>query len=322
MNIAARMLSAAAAAGTRLADRSKWPRKWWRPFPEKINLCDEDWEKQHDEISKAINKLLLILIGFCFFCVLTLSAPDRSLLASDAKIKLPFADTEISFVSFLIIAPLVLIAFSFYLHIFAGYWIMLLRQRPSPSTASAEIPHPGLPFVFNLQSRTAVWLSTFLFYWLVPSTLGIFAWKALPRPEAFVLIGLTGAFLIVFLFLQIRRRSDQRHKMSTLVLWLAFLFSIVFTPVLVFLALLGRTDLPLVRDLDLQTDLLLTRHLNLRKADLHGQELRGLNLRGADLRFADLKTANLAFTNLTGAQLIGAHLKEAHLGPRTWITRT
>jgi hypothetical protein len=111
----------------RLADREKWPRQWWWPVPEELNLSDETWRKQHDEISKAINKLLLVLIGFCFFCGLALGAPDRSLLASDARIKLPFADTEISFVSFLFVAPLVLTALSFYLHIFAGYWINLTR---------------------------------------------------------------------------------------------------------------------------------------------------------------------------------------------------
>ncbi|MGD0074256.1 MAG: pentapeptide repeat-containing protein [Candidatus Binataceae bacterium] len=277
------------AAQTRVADRSKWPRKWWWPLPEKINLSDEDWKKQHDEISKALNKLLLILIGFCFFCAVTLGAPDRSLLASDAKIKLPFADTEISFVSFLVIAPLVLAAFSFYLHIFAGYWIVLSRQRPSPSPASAETPHPELPFVFNLQYRTANWLSKFLFYWLVPLTLGIFAWKALPRPEAPVLVALTGGFIAVFVFLQIRRRPDRAHKISTLMLWLALVCSIFIT-ILPICFLLEGKSLP-------------SRQLHLRKAVLKQQDLRGLNLVGADLRGADLRGADLEGADLAGADL-------------------
>jgi hypothetical protein len=114
----------------RLADRTKWPRSWWWPEPEKIKLSEEDWKKQHDEISKALNKLLLVLIGFCFFCGIALATPDRSLLASDATITLPLAETDISFASFLLIGPLVLTALSFYLHIFAGYWINLRRQDP------------------------------------------------------------------------------------------------------------------------------------------------------------------------------------------------
>lgn len=70
----------------RSCDRGKWPRTWWLPLPAVLNLSVEDWKKQHDEISKAINKLLLVFIGFCFFCELALGAPDRSLLASDARI--------------------------------------------------------------------------------------------------------------------------------------------------------------------------------------------------------------------------------------------
>lgn len=278
----------------RLADRGRWPRKWWWPLTEEINFSDQDWKKQHDEISKAINKLLLILIGFCFFCALSLGASDNSLLASDATITLPFANAKISFVSFLIIAPLVLAAFSFYLHIFAGYWIALSRQRPSP--AGAEIPHTELPFVFNLQSRTANWLSKFLFYWLVPVVLGVFAWKALPRPEGPVLVSLTSAFIAVFLFLQLRRRSDRTH---TRMLWLALLCSIFITGAM-FLAFL-------------EGEPLLSRQLHLRDAVLNRQDLRGLNLVGADLEGAELFEARLEDANLAGAHLSDAELKQAYL---------
>jgi hypothetical protein len=169
--------------GARLADRSEWPRKWWWPLPVELNLSADDWKKQHDRISATINQLLIVLIGFCFFCGLALGAPDRSLLASDAKIKLPFGDTEISFVSFLVIAPVVLTALSLYLHIFVGYWTSLSHQQPRPSSPE-QTPPALLPFVFNLPSRTATWLSKFLFYWLVPIMLGVFTWKALPRPES------------------------------------------------------------------------------------------------------------------------------------------
>jgi len=149
-------------AGTRLADRTRWPRKWWRPLSEKIELTDEELKRQHDEVSKAIDKLLLALIGFSVFCELALGAPDRSLLASDAQIQLPFANNSISFVAFLIIGPLVLIAFSFYLHIFVGYWIALSRQVQSNlSRPGLGSTNRGLPFVFNLQGRTAAWLSSF-----------------------------------------------------------------------------------------------------------------------------------------------------------------
>jgi hypothetical protein len=281
----------------RLADRKKWPRKWWWPLREELNLSDESWKKQHDEISKAINKLLLVLIGFCFFCALALGAPDRSLLANDAKIKLPFADTEISFVAFLIVAPLVLTALSFYVHIFAGYWINLTRQGANPS--NSEPLEPALPFVFNLKYRTATWLSNFLFYWLVPLTLAVFAWKALPRPEAPKLIALTSFFISVFLFLYVRRLPDNTRRIFTYILWLMFVGAI-FVDVLAFSALDSGK-------------ILIHRRLNLRKADLSKQDLRFVNLQAADLSEANLEGARLDGANLLSADLLSADLHRADL---------
>lgn len=213
-------------------------------------------------------------------------------------------NAKISFVVFLIIAPLILAAFSFYLHIFAGYWITLSRQRPAPYPASGEAPHTELPFVFNLQSRTANWLSKFLFYWLVPVILGVFVWKALPRPEGPVLVSLTSAFIAVFLFLQLRRRSDRTRKSSRLMLWQALLCSIVIT-ILPICFLLEGKSLP-------------SRQLHLGKAQLEQQDLRGLNLEGANLAGAhlsdaELKQAYLMSMHLGGADLMGADLDHAHL---------
>lgn len=181
-------------ARVRLADRRKWPRSWWWPLPQEFRLSAEDWEKQHDETSETINRLLVVLIGFGFFCVLALGASDRSLLASDAEITLPFANTKVGFTYFLLIGPLVLTGLSFYLHIFVGHWSRLLSHRLGPSSPNPELPHPPLPFIFNLESRTASWLSHFLFYWLVPVILSLFAWKALPRPEGPLLVVLACAF--------------------------------------------------------------------------------------------------------------------------------
>src|SRR5216683_1725673 len=290
----------------------------WRPLPpERLDLSPEDWKKQHDEISRAINKLLLVLIGFCFFCGLALGQPDVSLLASNAKVTLPFANTDISFVAFLIIAPLVLTALSFYLHIFIGYWTTLSRQQPT----SAQM-HPVLPFIFNLNYRTTGWLSNFLFYWLVPGMLAVFTWKALPRPEGPILTALTSGFVVVFLFLQIRRRPDQTSKLSTSILWLALLGSIL-------MALIGeRLHRPLflegaelekqhLQSLDLRGAHLSDAHLN--GADLSEADLTGANLNGADLSYADLTGALLSGelhlnpVDLTGASLTGADLTGADL---------
>jgi hypothetical protein len=281
----------------RFEDRTKWPRKWWRPLPKELNLSADDWKKQHDEIFKAINKLLLVLIGFCFFCGLALGKPDVSLIANDAKVTLPFANADVSFVAFLIIAPLVLTALSFYLHIFVGYWITLSRQMPGSS--SAEQTHPVLPFVFNLPYRTADWLSVFLFYWLVPIMLGYFAWEALPRPEAPRLIALTSTFVVVFLFLQLRRRYEQTLPIISLLKWLMFLGGVSIAA-LAFYAWGQRRPL-------------LSRQLQLPKAELKDQDLQNVNISGADLTGAHLDGTDLMFADLHGANLTGAHLHGAYL---------
>ncbi len=275
---------------TRLSDRSKWPRNWWWPLPpERLDLSPEDWKKQHDEISRAINKLLLVLIGFCFFCGLALGKPDVLLLASNAKVTLPFANADISFVAFLIIAPLVLTALSFYLHIFIGYWTTLSRQQPTSGQT-----HPVLPFTFNLNYRTTGWLSNFLFYWLVPVMLAVFTWKALPRPEGPILTVLTSGFVVVFLLLQIRRRPDQTSKLSSSMLWLALLGTAF---------LMARTSL----------GERLHRPLFLEGAELEKQNLQSLDMRGATLTDANLTDANLTRANLRGANLRDANLRGAHL---------
>jgi uncharacterized protein YjbI with pentapeptide repeats len=266
------------------------------PVQAKSILSVEDWKKQHDEISKAINKVLLVLVSFCFFCSLGLGAPDRSLLASDASIKLPFADTEISFVTFLIVAPLVLIALWSYLHIFIGYWTNLAHQQPNcPDLGQSKLP---LPFIFNLESKTAILLSYFLFYGLVPIMLAVFAWKALPRPIApKLLVALTSTFIVLSLFLYIHRHPDRKHR----ILWLMLLCSIGLT----FWAFFSGTTLV--------NQLRRFRQLHLWKADLQKQDLRSSNLQDADLTEANLEYARLERANLTSATLTNASLNNADI---------
>jgi uncharacterized protein YjbI with pentapeptide repeats len=276
----------------RIADRRRWPRSWWwPPLPEKVDFSDEDLRRQHDEVSRAINKSLLGLVAFAFFCELALGTPETSLVARDAGIKLPLAGTEIYFATFLIIGPLVLIVFSLYLQILVGYWLTLSRRL--------ESTHPGLPFVFNLRGRVAGYFSNFLFYWLVPVILASFAWKALPRPEAPWPILFFGTSTVALLFAQIRRRLDPPPQAGSAALWLAVFATACITVLAAVGPLLGEA--------------LINRPLNLWKADLSKQDLRGVNFRGAYLLEANLHGAHLEGANLTGALLESANLSGASL---------
>jgi hypothetical protein len=50
-------------------------------------------------------------------------------VAPEASIKVPFTKTQISFVGFLVDAPLLLVALTIYFHIFHGYWLGLDAER-------------------------------------------------------------------------------------------------------------------------------------------------------------------------------------------------
>jgi hypothetical protein len=116
-----------------LSDPDKRPRIWW--FPPSSRRDDvlrvseaarQDYHKvvqqAHEKFSETVQRAMLSLLGFALFCLLiTFSAPDSTLLVADPTIKMPFADVQVSFQSFLILAPSLLIIVTLYLHIFYGY---------------------------------------------------------------------------------------------------------------------------------------------------------------------------------------------------------
>jgi hypothetical protein len=77
--------------------------------PERVDFSDEDLRRQHDEVSRAISKTLLVLVAFSFFCEVLLGTPDASLVGNDARIQLPVAGTAIYFATFLVVGPFLLI---------------------------------------------------------------------------------------------------------------------------------------------------------------------------------------------------------------------
>jgi hypothetical protein len=61
----------------------------------------------HKQYSETLNKTMLTLLGVALFCLLTtIGSPDKLLLAGDSTIKVPFADTPLSFLGFIVVAPL------------------------------------------------------------------------------------------------------------------------------------------------------------------------------------------------------------------------
>jgi hypothetical protein len=269
---------------------------------------------------------MLALLGIAFFCLLTaLGSPDKLLLAPDSTIKVPFADTPISFFGFIVVAPFLLIVLLIYLHIFYGFWIacewerQYINQRLIP-------PIEGMPTLFSLPAAAPRVLTGFIFYWLVPLVLGVITWKAwafpaMGRPLTYV----SGVVTIGLVLLQLRRRA---HPQSTgwtrvycisLFLVISLMVLVTFSPQWFHRPLyLFRAELPdaWLGGVDMRYASLGFANLQrayLQRAQLQEVDLRRAQLQKADLLLANLQRARLRETDLQEANLVGANLQEVNL---------
>jgi hypothetical protein len=272
-----------------------------------------------EKCSETVNRVMVSLLAVSLFCLLTtFGAADRSLVAPEATIKVPFADAPISFVGFLIVAPLLLVVLTIYLHVFYGYW----RERDTGRRAQ-DLPET-YPTLFSIDQWIARLLTAFSFYWLAPLVLATITWKAAARLEWGLPIAVvTGCMIAGLVFLIVRRGSRRWHKVHAASLCLAGLLAVI-APVPIDIIVhhrdLGKMEswerpLNLFRA-DLKGAWLVSVRLNdanLWSADLSGATLTGANLSGTNLFGADLTLANLSLANLTGATLTDANLSGAKL---------
>ena len=290
----------------KLKDRAKTPAKWWFPIlPIKINRDEDERKRQHEETSRTVRRAMLGLTALCLFCVLALSAGDVKLLTTNAAIKLPFANVEVDFKTFLVTAPIMLTGLLIYLHIFFGH----LRLIDKPEEGSQ------LPVLFNLPYRNAQLLSLFMLYWQAPLVLAFFYWKSIPQPNAatpFFVLLFTTFFMV---FLQIRRRKAeyryQNRYLWFLLIYLIFVFIdksiVLFQGKPVSNSFLGEhVKIYKVKILYPLLTFPFARELQLAGADLSKSNLEGFNLNHADLRNANLSQAQISGAFLEKADLQGA----------------
>lgn len=192
--------------------RSETLRAWLGPPTVKGFDDPKAFEKQHDEVSMTLRRVMLAIVTYSAFCLVTLF--DTDLLLTEGKIKIPFVESPIRAIDFFYFGPLVLIAIALYMHIFVGYW----QALSGPASKS-------LPFIFNMDTRVTRLLTTFLFYWLVPLMMLYFFWSAQPFAEKFpdLLPYLQFLLLVVattFVWLGIRRRPlDKRSVIWNVGVW-------------------------------------------------------------------------------------------------------
>ena len=272
-----------------------------------------------EKCCETVNRAMLSLLGVALFCLLTtFGAIDKSLVEPGATIKVPFVETHVSFVGFLVIAPLLLVIFAVYLHVFYGYWLDLDARRRAEGLAETY------PALFTIDRRVARLITAFILYWIVPLVLAAITWKASARLEwALPCAVVTGLVIMALAVLRATRQAGGPWCNKQLVLpGLLYVLTII-APLLLGIRAL---ESPVIR-------LRLERPVNLFRADLKDAwlvearlhraqlglanlqraNLSGVDLREADLSGADLRRANLIKADLRGADLKGAHLTEAYL---------
>jgi hypothetical protein len=185
----------------RLLDRQYAPRRWW-PTEARVDLSQEDLQRRHAECSETTNRLLFMLLGFCFFCLLTLGGSDAALLGAGREVAVPVINMHLSNGAFLSIGPIILIALTLYMHIF----VERLRQYDA-FDADRRLSH-----IFNMCCPVPQLLSWFLFYWMVPLVLASFTWKAIPRPEGPTVATLSIVTTTLLIWLQIRRCPETKRR--------------------------------------------------------------------------------------------------------------
>jgi len=259
---------------------------------------------------------MLTLLGVALFCLLTaIGSPDKLLLAADRTIKVPFADVPMSFVGFVVVAPLLLIVLTIYLHVFYGYWLDCDRKRQYINQRLIP-PIEGTPTLFSFPDAVPRVLTGFIFYWLVPLVLVTITWKAWALPAmGLPLTYVAGVVTFVLVLLQIRRRPGHQRQR-----W-ALLHSTILVLIIGLMILGSFTPKSFQRPLELfRVELpkawLVGIGMSRARADfanLEGAELEGGLLEGADLQRVNLKGANLLAVSFVGAYLHQANLKGANL---------
>lgn len=244
----------------------------------------------HDEVSKNIQGILVLIISYGLFCALVLGISDGNLIESKS-LTIPFAGVNIPIDGFFIVAPIILLFLTFHLHVFVG------QLNSEKCIKSGEI----LPFVFNIDTVYAKIITHLVFYWLSPIILVAFIWKASPLPER--LYPVVAFSIVVFSLIIIFLNRNTQILKSTIVKY--SIYSIAFVAV-IGSCFYGLSEKSKLRSWDLQN------------ANLSGLVLRDFDFNGANLVKSNLTKADLEGVNLNGADLsksilVGADFERANL---------
>jgi Pentapeptide repeats (8 copies) len=281
--------------------------------------------KARDETATQVTRVGLTFVGTAAFCLLSLLSPDSALLGGSEKINVPLAG-PVSFFGFMLLGPAVLIALRVYLQIYVEHSDRLDRLARSMSVVRA-------PTLVPLRNSLIRLFSGLTFYFLLPVTMLLFAWKAAVFPAwGAALFAVAAAVIASHVMLPFSRFSWRSRGLlsvgaAIIAAGVMLGFGPPHRPPDLFRANLSGQYLV---DEDLRKAMLIHANLrdaNLSRANLSDAWLALANLSGADLSDANLRGALLTWANLSGADLsrvnmAGANLSDAVNLPRgNWMAR-
>ncbi len=287
---------------------------------EKFGKIFKEYKDRHDECSKDVRRIGLVLIAYATFCFLTLGKAGEKILV-DNEVKLPFADVPIDFQTFMIVGPLALILITGYFHLFIHE---LHRYQ--------ELPHKNrLPFAFNLDNWFARLLSNWVFYFLTPAVLFVFSVKSRVLPFSGDIWRL-GSWVVAAYLIYVYWKHNLNLKKTKWEKSGSIIYGLILLGIGSFSAEEFRDDRIILKENAALADrdfrgwnlqgLVATKAkleradllgANLQDADLLGANLQDADLQGANLQEANLQEANLQEANLQGADLTGAKLERVNL---------
>jgi hypothetical protein len=130
--------------------------------------------KASDETASQVVRLMLAFVGIAAFCLLSLESPDSALLLTNDRLNVPFAG-PVSFFGFMLLGPAILIALRVYLQIYVEHSDRLNR-------IAQRMPIVRAPNLVPLKNPLIRAFSGLTFYFLLPVTMLLFAWKAAVSP--------------------------------------------------------------------------------------------------------------------------------------------
>ena len=284
----------------------------------------ESLKKRHSDLSNNINRILLTLLSFGFFCALTLNQPDEMVIKNGGKIKIPFVDMQVDFLTFLIIGPIALLGITAYLILF----LQDMRQYDELPPTEKQA------YIFNLDAKPAKLISSIIFFGFTPLILLMFYIKTRVNPSyaayAGSLMVLTTLTMAVYFFYQHLQKKETASAIAIIVVCGLLLLPIspLFNlnsriPICVSGANLANLNLKDFRLAGAQAEkaifndsvfyrMELTRfhapHAEFKKANFVGA-----NLDQSDLGSADFEKAILSWSSLKSGMLANVMLKEAEM---------